>query len=222
VAGNTFRSNPDSAAHAFCHALPDRWHLMSVMLSAASCLDWAVKLTGTSDAGELVKLAQTEAGLAGSEQFLPYLSGERTPHNNPHASGVLFGLTHDSGSAQIGQAVLEGVAFGMADGFRALVESGVDVHSISVIGGGAQSTYWGRILSAVLDRPMVYRDGAATGPAYGAARLARYASMGGSVEEMFEAPEVLQIVEPKESDRDRLAPKYEKFGTLYRILKDAF
>ena len=222
VAGNTFRSNPDSAAHAFCHALPDRWHLMSVMLSAASCLDWAVKLTGTSDAGELVKLAQTEAGLAGSEQFLPYLSGERTPHNNPHASGVLFGLTHDSGSAQIGQAVLEGVAFGMADGFRALVESGVDVHSISVIGGGAQSTYWGRILSAVLDRPMVYRDGAATGPAYGAARLARYASMGGSVEEMFEAPEVLQIVEPKESDRDRLAPKYEKFGTLYRMLKDAF
>ena len=115
-----------------------------------------------------------------------------------------------------------GVAFGMADGFRALVESGVDVHSISVIGGGAQSTYWGRILSAVLDRPMVYRDGAATGPAYGAARLARYAVMGGSVDEMFEAPEVLQIVEPKESDSDRLAPKYEKFGTLYRMLKDAF
>ncbi|WP_370170917.1 MULTISPECIES: xylulokinase [Hyphomonas] len=222
VAGNTFRSNPQSAAHAFCHALPERWHLMSVMLSAASCLDWAVKLTGTSDAGELVRLAQTEAGLTGPEFFLPYLSGERTPHNNPHASGVLFGLTHDSGSAQIGQAVLEGVAFGMADGFRALVESGVNVHSISVIGGGAQSTYWGRILSAVLDRPMVYRDGAATGPAYGAARLARYSVLGGSIEEMFEAPEVLQIVEPKEADIHKLAPKYEKFGTLYRTLKDTF
>jgi xylulokinase len=221
-AGNTFRSNPQSAAHAFCHALPERWHLMSVMLSAASCLDWAVKLTGTSDAGELVRLAQTEAGLTGPEFFLPYLSGERTPHNNPHASGVLFGLTHDSGSAQIGQAVLEGVAFGMADGFRALVESGVNVHSISVIGGGAQSTYWGRILSAVLDRPMVYRDGAATGPAYGAARLARYSVLGGSIEEMFEAPEVLQIVEPKEADIHKLAPKYEKFGTLYRTLKDTF
>tara|TARA_R100000365_G_C2738706_1_gene67643 strand:- start:196 stop:1641 length:1446 start_codon:yes stop_codon:yes gene_type:complete len=222
VAGNTFRSNPGSAAHAFCHALPDRWHLMSVMLSAASCLDWAVKLTGTPDAGELVRRAQTEARLGGPEHFLPYLSGERTPHNNPHASGVLFGLGHDSGPAQIGQAVLEGVAFGMADGFNALVESGVDVHSISVIGGGAQSTYWGRILSAVLDCPMVYRDGAATGPAYGAARLARFATLGGDVEEMFEAPEVIQIVEPKDSDQDKLAPKYEKFGTLYRMLKDAF
>ena len=222
VAGNTFRSNPQSAAHAFCHALPDRWHLMSVMLSAASCLDWAVKLTGASDAGELVRLAQTEAGLTGPELFLPYLSGERTPHNNPYASGVLFGLTHDSGPAQIAQAVLEGVAFGMADGFQALVESGVDVHSISVIGGGAQSTYWGRILSAVLDRPMVYRDGAATGPAYGAARLARYAILGGSIEEMFEAPDVLQIVEPKEADIHKLAPQYDKFGTLYRTLKDTF
>jgi len=222
VAGNTFRSNPDSAAHAFCHALPGRWHLMSVMLSAASCLDWAVRLTGAPDAGDLVRRAQSEARIAGPEQFLPYLSGERTPHNNPHASGVLFGLNHDSGPARIGQAVLEGVAFGMADGFRALVESGVDVHSISVIGGGAQSTYWGRILAAVLNRPMVYRDGAATGPAYGAARLARYASLGGSIDEMFEAPEVLQIVEPKDSDRERLAPKYEKFGTLYRMLKDVF
>ena len=222
VAGNTFRSNPDSAAHAFCHALPDRWHLMSVMLSAASCLDWAVKLTGAPDAADLVQRAQTEARLAGPEQFLPYLSGERTPHNNPHASGVLFGLTHDSGPARIGQAVLEGVAFGMADGFEALIASGVNVHAISVIGGGAQSTYWGRILSAVLNRPMVYRDGAATGPAYGAARLARYAVLGGDIEEMFEAPEVLQIVEPKDGDIDRLSTKYEKFRTLYSMLKDAF
>ncbi|MEZ5946265.1 MAG: xylulokinase [Hyphomonas sp.] len=222
VAGKTFRSNPESAAHAFCHALPARWHLMSVMLSAASCVDWALRVTGTADAAELIHRAERDAGLKTQEIFLPYLSGERTPHNNPHASGVLFGLTHDSGPAQIGQAVLEGVAFGMADGLEALVASGVNVHQISVIGGGSQSLYWGRILSAALNRPMVYRDGAATGPAYGAARLARYHILGGTVDDMFAPPKVLDIIEPRESDIEVLAPKYEKFTSLYHTIKKAF
>lgn len=221
VAGRTYRSNPDSAAHAFCHALPNRWHLMSVMLSAASCLDWAVRLTGLSDAGQLIQRAEKDAGLNTREIFLPYLSGERTPHNNPHAVGMLFGLNHDSGAAQIGQAVLEGVAFGMADGLQALIASGVDVHQVSVIGGGAQSLYWGRILSAALNRPMVYRDGAATGPAFGAARLARYHIQGGTIDDMFTPPKVLDIVEPREGDIDLLMPKYEKFSALYHMTKNA-
>ncbi len=222
VAGKSFRSNPESAAHAFCHALPGRWHLMSVMLSAASCLDWALRLTGVRDAAQLIQRAETEAGLGAREIFLPYLSGERTPHNNPHASGVLFGLTHDSGAAQIGQAVLEGVAFGMADGLEALLASGVSVHSISVIGGGAQSLYWGRILSAALNRPMIYRDGAATGPAYGAARLARFNIQGGSVDDMFPPPKVLDVVEPRDADIEQLQPKYEKFSALYHTVKRAY
>lgn len=222
VAGKTYRSNPESAAHAFCHALPNRWHLMSVMLSAASCIDWAMRLTGLPDAGQLISLAEKEGGLKTREIFLPYLSGERTPHNNPYAAGVLFGLTHDSGAAQIGQAVLEGVAFGMADGLQALIASGVDIHQVSVIGGGAQSLYWGRILAAALNRPMVYRDGAATGPAFGAARLARYHIQGGAIDDMFSPPKVLDIVEPREGDIDMLMPKYEKFSALYHMTKKAF
>jgi len=222
VADNTFRSNPESAAHAFCHALPGRWHLMSVMLSAASCIDWAVRLTGLRDAADLIQRAEKEAGLKTREIFLPYLSGERTPHNNPHASGVLFGLTHDSGAAQIGQAILEGVAFGMADGLEALMASGVNVHQISVIGGGAQSLYWGRILAAALNLPLVYRDGAATGPAFGAARLARYHIQGGAIDDMFTPPKVLDVVEPREGDIEMLMPKYEKFSALYHTIKKAF
>ena len=222
VASRTFRSNPASAAHAFCHALPDRWHLMSVMLSAANCLDWACKLTQTKDAEQLIALAQAEANIGCTEQFLPYLSGERTPHNNPHANGVLFGMGHDTSAAQIAQAALEGVAFGMADGFDALLEAGVDVHSLSVIGGGSQSTYWGRILAAVLERPLVYRDGAATGPALGAARLARFTRLDLPYDEAFEAPAVLDVVEPHEVDIERLAPKRAQFSRLYSKLKTEF
>lgn len=222
VASRQFRSNPGSAAHAFCHALPDRWHLMSVMLSAASCLDWACALTKTANAETLISLAETEAGMGSGGVFLPYLSGERTPHNNPHASGVLFGMTHDTSAAQVGQAVLEGVAFGMADGFEALLEAGVDVHSLCVIGGGSKSTYWGRILAAVLQRPLVYRDGAATGPAMGAARLARFSEIDAPYDEAFEAPGVIDVVEPHETDIERLAPKREQFSRLYKHLKTEF
>lgn len=101
------RSNPESAVHSFCHALPGKWHLMSVMLSAASCLDWAVKLTGMSDVPALISAAQQADESARYPSGLPYLSGERTPHNNPEAKGVFFGLTHQHGPAELARAVLE-------------------------------------------------------------------------------------------------------------------
>ncbi|VCZ92657.1 Xylulose kinase [Klebsiella pneumoniae] len=105
-----FLSKPESAVHSFCHALPGRWHLMSVMLSAASCLDWAAKLTGLASVPALIAAAQTADESAGPVWFLPYLSGERTPHNNPQAKGVFFGLTHQHGPAELARAVLEGWA----------------------------------------------------------------------------------------------------------------
>ena len=118
--------------------------------------------------------------------------------------------------------MLEGVAFGMADGFDALLASGIDVHSISVIGGGSQSSYWGRILAAVLKRPLVYREGAATGPALGAARLARYAMNKGDFEAAFEAPRAIQVIEPHDSDTARLEEKRDRFTRLYSALAPEF
>ncbi len=139
-----FLPNSAKAVHAFCHCLPGVWHQMSVMLSAASCIDWAVKLTGMKDAAELLSKVEARGSLEGPEIFLPYLSGERTPHNDPAARGVLFGLNHDSDAAAIGQAVLEGVAFAFADGLDVLIEAGATIDKISVIGGGARSMWWGR------------------------------------------------------------------------------
>lgn len=217
-----FLPNSARAVHAFCHCLPGVWHQMSVMLSAASCLDWAVKLTGTKDAAELLSKVEKRAALNGPEIFLPYLSGERTPHNDPAARGVLFGLNHDSDAAAIGQAVLEGVAFAFADGLDALVEAGAHIDSISVIGGGARSMWWGGVLAAALKRPLVYRDGSEVGPALGAARLARLAKTGGKPADICEPPPVRATVEPNARDIEQLAPKRRMFSKLYQDLKPRF
>ncbi|HTU66700.1 MAG TPA: xylulokinase [Steroidobacteraceae bacterium] len=218
----TFLPNSAKAVHAFCHCLPGVWHQMSVMLSAASCVDWAVKLTGTKDAAELLSKVEKRAALNGPEIFLPYLSGERTPHNDPAARGVLFGLNHDSDAASIGQAVLEGVAFAFADGLDALIEAGATIDKISVIGGGARSMWWGGVLASALKRPLVYRDGSEVGPAFGAARLARLAKTGEKPEDVCRPPPVRATVEPNARDCDQLAPKRQMFSKIYQDLKPRF
>jgi xylulokinase len=217
-----FLPNSAKAVHAFCHCLPGVWHQMSVMLSAASCVDWAVKLTGTKDAAELLSKVETRGSLEGPEIFLPYLSGERTPHNDPAARGVLFGLNHDSDAAAIGQAVLEGVAFAFADGLDVLIEAGATIDKISVIGGGARSMWWGGVLSAALKRPLIYRDGSEVGPAFGAARLARIAKTGERAEDVCRPPPVRVVIEPNARDIEQLAPKRQCFSKIYQDLKPRF
>jgi xylulokinase len=214
-----FLPNPGRAVHAFCHALPGLWHQMSVMLSAASCVDWAAKLTGSHSAGELLTKVEARSRLDGAELFLPYLSGERTPHNDPHARGALFGLSHDSDAAAIGQAVLEGVAFAFADGFDVLVEAGASIDNISVIGGGARSMWWGRVLAAALKQPLTYREGSEVGPAYGAARLARLAKTGEAPTDVCKPPAVRTVIEPNHRDVEQLAPKRQLFSQLYQDIR---
>ncbi|WP_196209532.1 xylulokinase [Citrobacter sp. Res13-Sevr-PEB04-36] len=170
-----FLSKPESAVHCFCHALPEKWHLMSVMLSAASCLDWAAKLTGMASVPALIVAAQQADEQAEPVWFLPYLSGERTPHNNPQAKGVFFGLTHQHGPAELARAVLEGVGFALADGMDVVHACGVKPASITLIGGGARSEYWRQMLSDISGLQLDYRTGGDVGPALGAARLAQVA-----------------------------------------------
>ncbi len=222
LANKSFLPNPDRAVHAFCHALPKRWHQMTVMLSAASCVDWAANLTGSADAGALLAKVEARGRLDGPEIFLPYLSGERTPHNDPYARGVLFGLNHDSDAAAVGQAVLEGVAFAFADGLDALIEAGATVGQISVIGGGARSSWWGKTLAAALGRPLAYRDGSEVGPAYGAARLARLAATKDAIEDVCTPPPIRAVIEPDDRDREALEGKRDQFVQLYKDLRARF
>ena len=211
-----FLSNPQQAVHSFCHALPDTWHLMSVMLSAASCLDWAAKLTGTASVGELISLAEKTPPADSPVWFLPYLSGERTPHNNPNAKGVLFGLTHQHGPADIARAVLEGVGFALADGMDVLHATGLKPHSITLIGGGARSPYWRQMLADISGKTLEYRTGGDVGPALGAARLAQIAMNPGQPLERF-LPELPleQVHQPDAERHTAYAERREVFRELY-------
>lgn len=226
VASDTYRPNPDGAVHTFCHALPDAWHQMAVILSAASCLSWVTALTGAESEASLleeVEAAQSQGNASGDRTlFLPYLSGERTPHNDPHAKGVFFGMGHNTNRADLAKAVLEGVAYAFADGQDALLAAGTTIDEVTVIGGGARSRFWGEIIASVLNRPLTYRSGGELGPAFGAARLARLAVTGEPVEEVCTMPPIAEVVEPNEAWRGRYTDGLQTYRRIYRDLKDAF
>jgi xylulokinase len=222
VTTDRFRPNPNKAAHAFCHCIPNRWHQMAVLLTAASALDWVVRLTGKSNPQELLDAAQARGLRSDTPIFLPYLSGERTPHNDANSRGVFFGMTSDTTDADLAAAVLEGVALAFADGLEVLLEQGGELGDISVTGGGARSLYWGQILAAALNRPLIYRQGGEIGAAFGAARLARLALTGEAPESVCAPPPVRNIIESDEELSKLLARRRPIFTQLYRDLKDRF
>jgi xylulokinase len=222
ASSDAFRPNPERAVHAFCHCLPRTWHQMSVILSAASCLAWVSRLVGARDEASL--LAEVEAANRPCEDliFLPYLSGERTPHNDPRALGTFVGLDHDTDRATLARAVLEGVAFAFADAQEALVGSGTPIDSVSVIGGGARSPLWIQILASVLDRPLAYREGAEVGPAQGAARLGRLAATGEAPEVFCQPPPLAFEAAPDPGLRDHYGERLTRFRDLYARLQGGF
>lgn len=222
VANGSFAPNATGGVHSFCHALPDRWHQMSVILSATSALDWVARLTGLGNAGAAISAAQSRPADIADEMFLPYLSGERTPHNEPAAKGVFNGLTHDTDPAALVQAVLEGIAFALRDGLDALGTTGKQPEPITVIGGGSKSAYWGSILAAALNRPLAYRYGGETGPALGAARLAQLAIGDGDIAGVCSPPPISHVIEPDPHRVEKLAVKQAAFRLLYQRLKPSF
>lgn len=222
VPDSTYRPNPQGGVHAFCHALPGIWHQMSVILSAASALTWVTGLTGAESEAALIDEVESSGADSGSLYFLPYLSGERTPHNDANALGAFVGLDHDVDRARLGYAVLEGVAFALADGQRVLEEAGANIGGVSVIGGGARSVFWGGILSAALGRPLTYREDAAVGPALGAARLAALGHRGGDPAEVCPQAPVVEAVQASSEETERSQARFLTYRALYGDLKDRF
>jgi xylulokinase len=216
----TYQPNAASATHAFCHAVPDRWHQMSVMLSAASCLQWVTKLLGASS--EAILEAQA-SGLSAAQRaraplFLPYLSGERTPHNDAVTRGSFHELSNDTDAASLAYAVIEGVSFGLADGMRALQAAGCDVKQLSLVGGGARSALWAQQLATLLNINIVTHEESAAGGALGAARLAWLAT-GAAIAEVCLTPKISKTYQPNADELKILAPRYERFRAIYPALK---
>ena len=220
VSGERFAPNPAQAMHAFCHALPRRWHQMSVMLSAASAVSWAARAFGFADEAALLAAAESSSDEQREQAplFLPYLSGERTPHNDPQAQGVLFGLVHAHDRAALAYAVVEGVSFGLLDGYRTL---STPVAELSVVGGGARSAFWVGLLASVLDVPLLTHSGSEAGAALGAARLAWLAD-GGSIADVCRLPPVAARHAPDEAAQARLARRHRRFAQLYPAVRQAF
>ena len=221
-----FLSNPGSAVHSFCHALPHPWHLMSVMLNAAGCLDFTARLSHYPDVAALLDDAETSRDRHGAKSpwFLPYLAGERTPHNNVHARGVFYGLAPDAERADLANATLEGVGLALLDGIDALHASGLVPENITVIGGGSRSPYWTQMLADIIGRPLTLRAGGELGPALGAARLA-YLALAPEIpiESICTMPEIRAVRQPDPIRhaffRDVRRPI---FTQLYRALEPVF
>ena len=216
--------DPEARVQAFCHAVPERWHMMGVMLSAAGSLRWfrdAVAV-GTSFDDLMTAASDVPPGSDGL-LFLPYLSGERTPHPDPNARGAFVGLTASHDLRHMTRAVLEGVAFGLADGLDLMVAAGVpQPATIRASGGGVRSGLWRQILADVLEAridTLVTEEGAAFGAGLLASVGAGHAS---TVEEMVtRAVEVVPAAEP-DGDVDLYREAHMRYQALYPALRPIF
>lgn len=209
-----FSPNPERTVHAFCHAVPGVWHQMGVILSAASSLSWASGVLGASEADLLGALGDRPSAPSPA-RFLPYLSGERTPHDNATVRGAFLGLGHETSRDMLVQAVLEGVAFAFADCRDALKAAGTTIETADVIGGGSRSRLWTRVLATVLGFPLTRLAEGETGGAFGAARLGRLAATGEAPEAVCTPPHRVETIEPDTSLADAYAEALAHWRSLY-------
>lgn len=191
---------PDRTLHAFCHAFPGRWHGMAVTLSAAQSLSWLASLAGrTDDVAGLLAGAQAYCAnprqVASAPLFLPYLTGERTPHNDPDATAHFARLRVDHGIDALTYAVLEGVAFALSDCLHVLKEAGASPHACTLVGGGSRSGLWGQIIADATGLHLDVARESEHGAALGAARLGMLAA-GGSEDEVCVKPEIASRLSP--------------------------
>ncbi|SON54821.1 Xylulose kinase [Hartmannibacter diazotrophicus] len=214
VSNDRFSPNTHGAVHAFCHALPDTWHQMGVILSATDSLNWLSGLLKIS-ASDLAGALGDKVTAPSPVLFLPYLSGERTPHNDAAVRGAFVGLAHQSDAATMTQAVLEGVAFAFADCLRVLGDAGTTVPRAAAIGGGSRSNVWLQIMANVLGVPLdVPRDGD-FGGAFGAARLGLIAATGADPLSIATPPPTERTIDPEPALVAAYADRYARYRAFY-------
>jgi len=219
AARDSFAPQPQTAVHSFCHALPGRWYQMGVTLAATDCLNWlSARLNQTPQ--ELSQALPTKPLGPSDLTFLPYLSGERTPHNDSAIRGAFVGLDIAHDNTDLTRAVMEGVAFALADCMIALQSTGARFDQCLAVGGGARSGFWVATLANVLGVPMARPDagemGAAQGAALGAARLAL---AGTTLADAFAKPATHKQVDPDPALRAAYADAHQRYRALYPALR---
>ncbi|MGM4881753.1 xylulokinase [Rhizobium leguminosarum bv. viciae] len=218
AANGSYLPKPESAVHAFCHALPNTWHQMGVILSATDALNWHSGVTGRSAAdltGEVGDTLKAPTGVT----FLPYLSGERTPHNDAVIRGAFIGLEHESSRVVLTQAVLEGVAFAIRDNLEALRSAGTGISRVTAIGGGSRSRYWLASIATALGVPVDLPADGDFGAAFGAARLGLIAATGADPIAVCTPPVTAGTIEPVSALSGAYEDAYKRYRALYPAIK---
>lgn len=215
---DSFAPATESGAHAFCHALPDTWHQMGVILAASDCVSWLCEITGADVETLMRDLAATD--LAATDlMFHPYLSGERTPHNDANARGGFFGLARDHGRGEMTRAVLQGVGFAIADATNVLRAAGAAPTRLLATGGGAKNETWLSYIAAVTGIPIDLPADGDFGAALGAARLAMMAD-GASAGDVCHKPAIRRTISPDSVLAEPLGAAHARWRQIYRLLQD--
>ena len=211
----------DGRLHTFCHALPNTWHQMGVMLSAAGSLQWYRDTCAPGvDFGDLCAAAGGAPLGAEGLTFLPYLTGERTPLCDAQARGAFIGLTRMHTQSHLTRAVLEGISLGLAESLRLIRAAGTTVKEATVTGGGTRSDVWMQILADVCDARIVLREGADAGPALGGARLALVGACGIPLKQACAPGPVVRTFIPDKKAVKAYAKIAERFRALYPAIRD--
>lgn len=218
---DAFAPAAESGAHAFCHAVPATWHQMGVILAATDCLNWLAEICGTS-VGTLMQKFDPAKTAPASLLFHPYLSGERTPHNDAAARGGFFGLARMHNRNDLVRAVLEGVAFTFADAIDVLAAAGHRPKALLATGGGSQSHIWLEMIAAVTGCEIAVPEDGDFGAALGAARLGQAAANnldGGTLSSVMSKPRIATSIPPKEDLADAYARPLARWRDLYHAIK---
>lgn len=218
AANSSYLPKPESAVHAFCHALPNTWHQMGVILSATDALNWYSGIAGKSAAELTTELGNSLKAPSGVT-FAPYLSGERTPHNDAVIRGAFIGLGHESDRSVLTQAVLEGVSFAIRDNLEALKSAGTNISRVTAIGGGSRSEYWLASIATALDVPVDIPADGDFGAAFGAARLGLIAATGADPVAVCTAPKTARTIEPVSALSSAYDAAYQRYRELYPAIR---
>jgi len=220
AASDAYRPNPQSAVHTFCHALPGAWHQMGVILSATDSLNWLSGVTGRTAEALTAELGDT-LGAPSGVSFLPYLSGERTPHNDAAIRGAFAGLSHLTDRAALTRAVLEGVAFAFRDSLEALGEAGTELSRVTAIGGGSRSRLWLQAVATALEIPVDLPAAGDFGAAFGAARLGLIAAENADPLAVCAPPATAESIAPVAALVPAYRDAYRRYRALYPAIKGA-
>ena len=213
-----FLKNYQDAIHSFCHCIPNTWHLMSVMLSCTSNINWFINTFDSSIneiTSELSKYLSNVDKIKNAPFFLPYLTGERTPINDPHVRASFHQMGMDTNRSSLIFSLIEGISFGLNDNYQALINTGIKINNIYAIGGGSRNDYWLQILATILNKDVAITEASDAMAAYGAARIAFMGYNNASASEALNMPKILKTISRNSKIESLIQDRFQQWKSYY-------